>query len=223
MLWICDVNGVLIDSTALFREAFAATAAHFGVPFSEEQFQQVKGVSPLEAYRRMHSGVDPRAERDFHLRYVRSRITDVRVYPHVREMLVAARETGIHLAAVTSHGAVAEAFLVTTGLYPLIDCLVTQEEVKRPKPHADALHRVLELFGIELHGRESERVVYVGDSILDIQAGKAAGIPTIGVTYGVSAAAEIREAEPCHVIGSFREMRSFLAPSQREASPATAV
>jgi hypothetical protein len=42
--------------------------------------------------------------------------------------------SSVPLWKTTCHGALAEAALVTTGLYSLIDGLVTQEEVLRPKP-----------------------------------------------------------------------------------------
>ena len=46
----------------------------------------------------------------------------------------------------TSHGEIAEGCLVRAGLYPFIDCLVTQEEVRHPKPHPESLQLVLTLF-----------------------------------------------------------------------------
>jgi phosphoglycolate phosphatase-like HAD superfamily hydrolase len=51
--------------------------------------------------------------------------------------------------------------------------------------------------------------VYVGDTAIDIQAGKSAGVQ-IGVTYGVADRADIRAAQPDYIIDSFRDMRQFL-------------
>ena len=143
--WICDVNGVLVDSTAIARDAFAATAGHWRFSFTEHDFSRVKGFWLLEAYRILDPGGEPFTRRRFHLQYVRDRIRDVHAYPHVAEMLAAARARGIRVGAATSHGETAEACLVNNGLYSYIDCLVTQEEVKRPKPHPESILRVLAL------------------------------------------------------------------------------
>jgi pyrophosphatase PpaX len=208
--WICDVNGVLVDTVGLARAAFVATAAHGGFGFDEQDYRKVKDLSLLEAYRILEPGAEPSARQQFHLRYVRERIPEIRAYPYVAEILAAAKAEDICVGAATSHGETAEACLVHAGLYRHIDCLVTQEEVRRPKPHPDAILQILRLFNIDPWRRNGDRAVYIGDSRLDVEAGQSAGVRTIGVTYGVSDEAEIRAAGPDHVIHSFRDMRAFL-------------
>jgi HAD superfamily hydrolase (TIGR01509 family) len=220
-MWICDVNGVLVDAVAIGHQAFLATAARYGVPCGERELRAVQGLWLLEAYRRLDPGADAHTRRAFHLRYVRERIGDVRAYPGVHETLAAARSAGVRIGAATSHGEIAEACLVKTGLYPLIDCLVTQEEVRRPKPHPDVVLRALQLLRGE-RDRAAEEAIYVGDTIEDMQAGHAAGVLTIGVTYGVSRDAEIRRAAPHHVIHAFHDLSTWLRDREgapRDASP----
>jgi HAD superfamily hydrolase (TIGR01509 family) len=212
-VWICDVNGVLIDSTVTVHQAFAATARHFGFSFADRDFQNVKGLWLLEAYRILDPGGSASMRREFHLRYVRERAAEIHAYPHVYDVLAAARAAGVRVGAATSHGEIAEACLVHAGLYPLIDCLVTQEEVKRPKPHPDSIVRVLSLLGMGAQDVSRGSAICVGDAVVDIEAGKAAGVCTVGTTYGVSREAEIRAAAPDHVIDSFRELELFLPHS----------
>jgi pyrophosphatase PpaX len=221
-LWICDVNGVIVDSVALVREAFVATATHFGFSCDARRFHTIKGRWLLEAYRILDPGSDAHARRAFHLRYVRERVGELRAFPGVRETLLAAKAAGTRIGAATSHGEIAEASLVQAGLYPLIDCLVTQEEVKRPKPHPDAILRAVTLLGGDPHDPDLE-AVHLGDVPEDIEAGKAAGLRTIGVTYGMSREAEIRAAEPDCVIRAFHEMRCWLAGSELRTDAASAV
>lgn len=147
-------------------------------------------------------------------------------------MFALAKASHITIAATTSYGEIAEACLVSTRLYSYIDCLVTAEDVKRPKPHPDAILRVIRLFCSNAGEVDSACVMCVGDTPADIHAGKNAGVRTVGVTYGVAGDAEIRLAEPDWIIHSFGEMRSFLAGarpaktvnsnSPPRASPATA-
>jgi phosphoglycolate phosphatase-like HAD superfamily hydrolase len=108
---------------------------------------------------------------------------------------------------------------MATGLYEHIDCLVTQEEVRRHKPHPDMLVRILELFDTVV---DRESVVYVGDTPNDIEAGKRARVLTVGVTYGLSSSDEIRAAAPDEVIDSFDQMRMFLTAPACRRTTATA-
>lgn len=63
-------------------------------------------------------------------------------------------------------------------LQPYFQYMVTAGDVPRPKPHPDMLLRALELFQVEPQG-----ALYIGDSDLDHQASRAAGIPFIGFDY----------------------------------------
>src|SRR5207244_13539363 len=98
-------------------------------------------------------------------------------------------------------------------LYSLIDCLVTQEEVTRLKPHPDAILRLIALLGGDARNPDLD-ALHVGDTVQDIEAGKAAGVRTIGVTYGMSREAEIRAAQPDPVIRAFHEMQWWVAASE---------
>jgi phosphoglycolate phosphatase-like HAD superfamily hydrolase len=51
------------------------------------------------------------------------------------------------------------------------------EDVAKPKPDPEGLLRIL-------NGRAPESAVYVGDSVDDALASRAAGIPFVGVLFG---------------------------------------
>jgi HAD superfamily hydrolase (TIGR01509 family) len=212
MLWICDVHGVLVDSTAVVREAFAATAARYRFPCGEAELHEVKGLGLVEAYGILDPGGDTYTRRAFHVQHVRARIDAMPAFAGVRDTLAAARARGIRVGAATSHGEIAEACLVNTGLYPLIDVLVTQEEVRRPKPHPDSILRAIHLLGGDPRDTRLE-ALHIGDTAADVVAGKRAGILTVGVTCGMSDGAEMRLAGPDYVVDAFHEMRWWLPAS----------
>jgi pyrophosphatase PpaX len=210
-VWVCDVNGVLVDTIAVGRAAFAATARHFGTTVTAREIARVDGLGLVDAYQVLDPAGDALARRRFHLAYVRERLDDMPAYPGVAETLAAARAEGVRIGAATSHGETAEACLVHTGLYGYLDCLVTAEEVRRSKPHPEAILRVLGLLDIDPQGADARGALGIGDCVVDIVAGRTAGIATVGVTYGASDEAEIRRAGPDYVIQSFRDMRLWLA------------
>jgi len=51
----------------------------------------------------------------------------------------------------------------------------------------------------------------VGDSEVDIQAGRAAGIHTCAVTYGYGAPADLRAARPDFLIHRLPDLATYLA------------
>ena len=57
---------------------------------------------------------------------------------------------------------------------PFFDCIVSANDVARPKPYPDQLLKLLDYFGID-----SGQMLYVGDSIVDQQAADAAGVPLV--------------------------------------------
>lgn len=68
------------------------------------------------------------------------------------------------------------------------------------KPNPDILKPILEKFP------NLQNALMVGDSSVDIDTGKAAGILTCGVTYGFRSALEVRSLNPTWVIDRFRDL-----------------
>lgn len=64
-------------------------------------------------------------------------------------------------------------------LYSRSACTVAGDTLDERKPHPAPL-----LHACELAGMEPSRTVYVGDALRDVEAGKAAGMGTIGAAYG---------------------------------------
>jgi HAD superfamily hydrolase (TIGR01509 family) len=92
-------------------------------------------------------------------------------YEGVREMLAALRSAGIPLGVVTSKGR--HAWEVTAGHLDLGEfaVVVTEDEVKEPKPHPEGLLAAAAALGLA-----PADVAYVGDSTGDLKAGRAAGM-----------------------------------------------
>jgi HAD superfamily hydrolase (TIGR01549 family) len=57
---------------------------------------------------------------------------------------------------------------------PFFDCIVSANDVARPKPYPDQLLRLLDFFQID-----AGQMLYVGDSIVDQQAAQAAAVPLV--------------------------------------------
>jgi HAD superfamily hydrolase (TIGR01549 family) len=81
------------------------------------------------------------------------------------------------------------------GLGDFFDFVVSSLDVKHPKPHPESLLKILDYFGV------SEReAIYIGDSSIDEEAARAAGValiayknPSLSAAYQVSHFKEIED------------------------------
>jgi phosphoglycolate phosphatase len=57
----------------------------------------------------------------------------------------------------------------------------------------------------------SKKVVMVGDTVFDIEAGKQAGLSTIAVTYGFGTKTELKKSQPDYIIDSVDDLYELLS------------
>lgn len=81
----------------------------------------------------------------------------------------------------------------------LVDGWTTSADVERTKPHPDLVNAALEKAG-------NGASVMVGDSVWDVKAAKAAGVPTLAVLTGGFSEGELREAGAVQVVESIDEL-----------------
>ena len=85
---------------------------------------------------------------------------------------------------------------------PFFDAILGSDNGLPKKPDPTAIHHFLEKFKTS-----PKETVIVGDSKVDIETGKNAGILTCGVTYGFRPVSEIENAKPDFIISKFSELK----------------
>lgn len=83
----------------------------------------------------------------------------------------------------------------------LVDDWTTSADVENTKPDPDLVHAALEKAG------NDDPSVMVGDSVWDVKAAQAAGLPTLAVLTGGFSEAELREAGASQVVESIADLR----------------
>ncbi|MTT32939.1 HAD-IA family hydrolase [Terrilactibacillus sp. BCM23-1] len=97
----------------------------------------------------------------------------------IERMLHYLKYKGIKLGVMT--GKSRRAFAISStlcGLSHFFDVVITGDEVQHPKPHPEGLLKVMK----EL-GSTPQEMIFIGDSMADIQAGKRANVTTAGVHW----------------------------------------
>jgi phosphoglycolate phosphatase len=135
-------------------------------------------------------------------------VAESRVYPGVRETLVALRSAGIPLAVVTNKPVeFAAGLLAGLELDDFFAQLLGGDSLSQRKPHALPLQHVAHLFGAEVTSG-----LMVGDSATDIGAARAAGMPVLCVDYGYHQGVDLA-AEADVLVSELSEMLALLSLS----------
>jgi HAD superfamily hydrolase (TIGR01549 family) len=103
------------------------------------------------------------------------------------------------------------AFVERFGLQDCFGAIVTRRDVRRLKPYPEAIVRAAEQLGLS-----PEQCIVVGDTIVDIQAGKRAGALTVAVLCGFGERGELERIGPDLVIESTAQLADHLPHSDRE-------
>ena len=181
ILW--DLDGTLVDSRTDLVEATNVAMRALGyptVPF--DRFSQMvgQGVRHLVTSA-LPPGADPETVEEaieiFLVWYRRHLADTTRFYPGLREGI--ARSKALHAVVSNKREDLCRSLLARLGTSDLFVRIVGGDTCPERKPHPAPLLAAMEGLGIA-----RERVLMVGDSAVDIEAGKLAGVTTWGVLWG---------------------------------------
>ena len=126
-----------------------------------------------------------------------------RLFDGVEELLTQIKQAGMHWGIVTNKATyLAEPLVHALGLAPDCSVLVCGDTTAHTKPHPLPLLHAAQVAGFGIN-----RCMYVGDDIRDIQAARAAGMPSIAAAYGYCGPDHPVETwQADHCVYSAREM-----------------
>jgi 3-amino-5-hydroxybenzoic acid synthesis related protein len=176
---VFDLDGVLVDSFQVMREAFAIAYAEVVGP----------GPAPFEEYNRHLGRYFPDIMRimglpvEMEAPFVREsyRLAGrVRLFDGVLELLDTLRDRGYRLAVATGKsGPRARSLLEVIGVLDRFDHVIGSDEVARPKPAADIVLRALALLGAR-----PEEALMVGDAVTDLASARGAAVTAMAALWG---------------------------------------
>src|SRR5215475_12454467 len=188
-----DMDGLLIDSEAVYIEAYHAAAQTFGVEMSMALCHAMIGVPRMEceAMIQDHFGPDFQVDRfqlSFREHAARLMADEVPVKPGARELLAWLGKRGLPLGiATSSRPTTVEGLLGRAGLLDHFKAIATRYDVERAKPHPDVFLEVARRLGAA-----PERCIAFEDSSIGLTAAHAAGTMAIMVPDILQPSDEIR-------------------------------
>ncbi|WP_455463323.1 HAD family hydrolase [Candidatus Hodarchaeum mangrovi] len=91
------------------------------------------------------------------------------------------------------------------GFADLFHLVMTGNDVERSKPYPDALFQIISILNLN-----KEEVMFLGDSHLDIIAGKAAGIKTAAALWGSVESEKLLSSNPDYLFSNPNDFLEFI-------------
>jgi phosphoglycolate phosphatase len=185
-LVIFDLDGTLIDSKLDLAHGVNATRAHMGMPPLEYErvYSYVGNGAPVLIRRVLGpDATEAQVEEalEFFLEYYRDHMLDYTVlYPDVRESLDRLRDAHVQMAVLTNKPVrISRAIVEGLGVGGHFRRVYGGNSFDFKKPHPIGVEMLMKECGVA-----RDRTMMVGDSSVDIQTARNAGVKSCGVTYG---------------------------------------
>jgi phosphoglycolate phosphatase len=181
-----DHDGTLVDSLAVVVEATNRVLPAWGAAVLPRD-EIVRGMAlPTAPRMGSHARTDDAATQALLAEafYVAAREVGpglARLYPRVLDCLAALAGHGLRLAVVSNNDAALIAAIARAlGLDRHVAVLIGEQDMEQPKPHPSGA-----LLAARRLGLDPAQCCFVGDSRADSGAAAAAGMRSVGVTWGI--------------------------------------
>ena len=127
-------------------------------------------------------------------------------YPGIQELLQTLQKKGMMLAVASNKYDSATKKLIQH-YFPTIRFVAVfgQRDQVPTKPDPAVVHETISLAAVD-----KEEVVYIGDSGVDMQTGKNAGVHTVGVSWGFRPQSELETFQPNYIAQDSTELLQHL-------------
>ena len=180
-----DLDGVLVDTAVYHFQAWKNLGNHFDYELTEEQNEELKGISRVASLDRILTWAKKEAsqeeknkwliEKNENYLELISNMNPSEILPGVLDFLQEIKAQG-YLIALGSASKNAEVILRKTGLISWFDAIIDGNHVQKSKPDPEVF-----LKGAEALGVSPENCIVFEDASAGIEAAKRGGMKAIGI------------------------------------------
>ena len=173
------------DAVRSFVGNGAGTAIRRALPLDCDALEHTKTLASFREYYQEH------------------RTDATRPYDGIEKMLADIQARGIRVAVVSNKAD--ENVKALCQAYFGIEIAVGDQEGMPRKPAPDGVAKAMEQMGADV-----DRTVYVGDSEVDVETARNAGIPCLAVTWGFRSAQELRAAGATRLVDTPAQLADII-------------
>ncbi len=207
---VLDMDGTLVDSSEAHLKAWSKAAEKLGVYVPESKIKSEFGKS---SYDMAKAFLPPdRVEDAIRFAELKDRIfmedclSLIKPIVGVAEALKGFKEVGLDIAVASSNPRrLVVKVLNLTNLLGYVDVVIGSEDVRRGKPHPDMVEEAIKRLNVK-----PCEAIYVGDTVYDVKAGKAAGVFTVAVLTGVASREELENSQPDMIVENIKDLLKSL-------------
>jgi phosphoglycolate phosphatase len=211
-----DLDGVLVDSRTPISSSLNHALVRVGVaPFPAVELHRLIGPPLHEAFLELlgRRGADPALAEPcvaaYRECYAEASLTETRAFDGVPPVLEALGRTHALAVATSKPAEFACPILETLGLAHHFRAVVGPPLRPEGEAKRHTVRRALDALGLA-GGADT---ALVGDRRHDVEAGRAHGLRTVGVTWGIGDVTEHRAAGADHLVGTPEELLHLFASS----------
>lgn len=205
---IFDMDGTLIDSMNLWYNIDTEYFEKYGKKLPKTYQSEIEGLSVIETaiYTKEHYGFESSVDEmvaEWNEMAYEHYAKNIKYKPYAEEFLNSLKQKGMKLGIATSNSkTLFNAFAENSGLYNLIDVVITGEDVKKGKPNGECYLKVAKSLKVK-----PEECLVFEDICMGIMAGINAGMRTCAVadTYSERQWKEKIELADYHIL-SYEEL-----------------
>ena len=212
-LVIFDLDGTLNNTLKSIQKSANMALEAFGfAPYEVDRYRYFVGNGSAELIRQclIHDGDSQLLHFDevmekYEEVFEKYCMYEVKPYDGILELLAVLKEKGF-LLAVNSNKPQAQTEDVISSVFgdEVFDMVVGQVDERPRKPAPDGVHYILSKLGVT-----KEETIYIGDTSVDMQTGKSAGVFTVGALWGFRDREELEENDADAIIASPDELLQY--------------
>jgi phosphoglycolate phosphatase len=208
-LLIFDLDGTLADSRLDVANAIRYALVQLGhAPLPHEEIYSFVGNGIQRSIERMLGTQAPdiveQAIKLYRQHYGQHLLDHTVLYPHVKETLDAFHYKKKAIIS-NKRQEPSVAILEGLGISHHFNMILGGDQVEEKKPAPEAVFRTVDQLAVA-----PGDAIIIGDSPEDIQAGRAAGLITCGVTYGFHPQERLLAEKPDYLIDSLKQLRELI-------------
>ncbi|UCG02178.1 MAG: HAD family hydrolase [Candidatus Heimdallarchaeota archaeon] len=203
---VFDVDGTLVDNANLIIRLFQEVVLKYlGKKMSKQDVISLWGPPGDEIFKNVFpSNVLTPAWNEFLYQY--NTIHPTKGFFSI-DQLNDMKEHVQHLTIFTGKSRkTMQMTLEKLGITQIFDMVLTGNDVERSKPYPDALFRIISVLNLN-----KAEILFIGDSPLDVIAGKAAGIKTAAALWGTIEESKLIASQPDYIFKTPEELMHFVS------------
>jgi HAD superfamily hydrolase (TIGR01509 family) len=207
---LLDLDGTIVDSKEAYLEAVKTAFAMMGQKMFDDKLvtEIPKRLEQNLSIKDLLKGIDVHKFLDVYLKtYYQATLVKAKPLPKISDTLKKLSQKA-KLALITMRYVPKEKVyeeLEKSGIAKYFEHIITALDTKDPKPSPEALIKCAKQLNIQLC-----ECALIGDSIVDIKAGKNAGAKTVAVLSGIFSRKELEKEKPDLILESVNQLPYFL-------------